>query len=160
MRAVLDTGAFLHSAGIQRISRTHPDISECYTTPSVVAELQDLSSKARLGILLEAGLRVMDPDRESVRLAAEAAAARGEGESLSRTDIDLLGLALQLGAAIVSDDYPLQNVGRALGIHVEPLLQAGSKHLRWKFRCRGCGRYYRGPGECPVCGSPIQRKLK
>lgn len=160
MRTVLDTGIFLHASGFQWISGTHRDISECYTTSSVVAELKDLSSKTRLDILLDAGLRVMDPDRESVRLAEEAAAARGEGDSLSHTDLEVLGLALQIGAAIVSDDYPLQNVGRALGIRVDPLQQAGAKHVRWKFRCRGCGRFYRGPGECPVCGSPIQRKLK
>jgi UPF0271 protein len=102
----------------------------------------------------------MDPDRESVSRVRESAIARGEADVLSPTDSEVLALALQLQACIVSDDYALQNVARSLGLRVIPIQQKGARNIRWKFRCSGCGRYYRGPGECQVCGALIQRTLK
>jgi UPF0271 protein len=102
----------------------------------------------------------MDPDRESVIRVREIAVKRGEAEGLSPTDIEVLALALQLQACIMSDDYALQNVARSMSIIVLPIRQKGAKNIRWKFRCSGCGRYYTEPGECKVCGAIIQRKLK
>ena len=151
MRSVLDSSAFFTAATFE---------GELYTTSSVISELRDLPSKARSDLLREAGLQVMDPDRESVSRVRENAVARGEGGVLSPTDIEVLALALQLQACIMSDDYALQNVARYLSIRVIPIQQKGARNIRWKFRCRGCGRYYRGPGICQVCGALIQRKLK
>ena len=151
MRSVLDSSAFFTAAAFE---------GELFTTSSVISELRDLPSKVRSDLLRESGLRVMDPDRESVSRVRESAVAGGEAGVLSPTDIEVLALALQLQACIVSDDYALQNVARSLKIHVIPLQQKGARHIRWKFRCSGCGRYYRGPGECKVCGALIQRKLK
>ena len=151
MRSVLDSSAFFTAAAFE---------GELYTTSSVISELRDLSSKARSDLLREAGLQVMDPDRESVSRVRENAVARGEAGVLSSTDIEVLALALQLQACIMSDDYALQNVARSLGIKVIPIQQKGARNIRWKFRCSGCGRYYREPGECQVCGALIQRKLK
>jgi len=151
MRSVLDSSAFFTAATFE---------GELYTTSSVISELRDLPSKARSDLLREAGLQVMDPDRESVSRVRENAVARGEAGVLSPTDIGVLALALQLQACIMSDDYALQNVARSLSIRVIPIQQKGARNIRWKFRCSGCGRYYRGPGECQVCGALIQRKLK
>ena len=151
MRSVLDSSAFFTAAAFE---------GELFTTSSVISELRDLPSKARSDLLRESGLQVMDPDRESVSRVRENAVARGEAGVLSPTDIEVLALALQLQACIVSDDYALQNVARSLSIRVIPIQQKGARNIRWKFRCSGCGRYYRGPGECQVCGALIQRKLK
>ena len=151
MRLVLDSSAFFSEAPVE---------GELYTTPSVVSELRDLPSKARFDLLCEAGLLVVDPDRESVSRVRDHAVSRGEAAVLSPTDIDLLALALQLQAFIMSDDYALQNVARSMRVGVIPIRQKGSRNIRWKYRCSGCGRYYREPGECRVCGALIQRKLK
>jgi UPF0271 protein len=151
MKSVLDSSAFFTSASFT---------GELYTTSSVISELRDLSSKTRFDLLRETGLQVMDPDRESIIRVRETAVRRGEAEDLSLTDIEVLALALQLEACIVSDDYALQNVARSLRITVIPIRQNGARNIRWKFRCSGCGRYYTKPGECPVCGAIIQRKLK
>jgi UPF0271 protein len=151
MRLVLDSSAFFSEAPVE---------GELYTTQSVVSELRDLPSKARFELLCEAGLRVVEPDRESVIRAKDHAVARGEAAVLSPTDIDLIALALQLQAFIMSDDYALQNVAKSMRIRVIPIRQKGSRNIRWKYRCSGCGRYYREPGECRVCGALIQRKLK
>jgi endoribonuclease Nob1 len=151
MRSVLDSSAFFTTVTYE---------GELYTASSVISELRDFSSKARFDLLLESGLQVLDPDRDFLRHVRENSVARGEADVLSTTDIDVLALALQLQAAIVSDDYALQNVARSLNITVIPIQQKGARNIRWKFRCSGCGRYYRGSGVCQVCGALIQRKLK
>jgi len=151
MRLVLDSSSFFTQAMVE---------GELYTTPSVVSELRDLSSKARLDLLCETGLRVIEPMQEYVSHVRDIAAAVGEGTVLSSTDIEVLALSLQCQAAIMSDDYALQNVARSLNIRVIPLHQKGTRNIRWKFRCSGCGRYYRAPGECQICGALIQRRLK
>ncbi|MFY9749067.1 MAG: nucleotide-binding protein, partial [Methanoregula sp.] len=53
MKCVLDATVFFSD---------YPVTGECYTTPSVVAELKDLTSKCRYDLLVEAGLRVCQPD--------------------------------------------------------------------------------------------------
>jgi UPF0271 protein len=151
MKSVLDTSAFFTAGSFS---------GELFTTSLVISELRDLSSRARFDLLREAGLQVMDPDRESVIRVRESARKRGEAGSLSPADIEVLALALQLHACIMSDDYALQNVARSLNITVVPIIQKGARNIRWKYRCTGCGRYYGEPGECRICGATIQRKLK
>lgn len=150
-RIVLDTSAFISP---------FPCDGELYTTWSVVSELKDLRSKARLDLFRESGLEVREPGAGSRARAAEAAVKSGEQESLSSTDIDVLSLAIETGASICTDDYALQNVARRTGIQVIPIRQKGSSGIRWIYRCTGCGKYGKGPGECPVCGSPFKRRIK
>ncbi len=138
----------------------YPVTGECYTTPSVVAELLDMKSKVRYDLLTDAGLQVCLPDvneRARVRAAAEKS---GDLPVLSGTDCDILALAGELGATILTDDFAIQNVALGIGIPVQSLQQRPAKKIRWKFRCSGCGRYFKSDGECPVCGSTIKRKLK
>ncbi len=150
-RIVLDTSVFFSS---------FPCSGDLSTTWSVVAELRDLRSKARLDILRESGLEIRDPGPESLARAREASIKSGEKESLSQTDLDILALALELGGSVCTDDYALQNVARRLGIEVIPIRQKGGSGKRWYYRCSGCGKYGKGPGECPVCGSPFKRRIK
>jgi UPF0271 protein len=151
MKMVLDTSVFLGDHRCQ---------GELYTTWSVADELKDLASKVRFDLLRESGLGVLDPETIYVSRAREASISAGENEVLSRADTDVLALAVQLDAAVVTDDYALQNVARKLGVAVVPLRQKGTSGIRWKYRCTGCGRYHAGPGECPVCGSPVKRRIK
>jgi UPF0271 protein len=151
MKMVLDTSVFLGDHGCQ---------GELFTTWSVADELKDIASKVRFDLLRESGLEVLDPETTYVSRAREASVAAGEKEVLSRADTDVLALAVQLDAAVVTDDYALQNVARKLGVAVIPLRQKGTSGIRWRYRCTGCGRYQSGPGECPVCGSPVKRRIK
>lgn len=151
MKSVLDASSFFSSL---------PFEGELYTTPAVVAELRDLRSKSRCDLLIGEGLRVWDPDPGVLPLVREAARKTGEAGVLSETDIGLLALAVQLGAAIRTDDYALQNVARVMGIPVSPIQQKGARNIRWRYRCRGCRRYYPSPGQCPVCGAAVERNLK
>ena len=151
MKAVLDSPAFFSSLELS---------GELYTTPLVVAELRDLRSKVRFDLLCESGLQVQEPGREARARVREAATRSGEGEALSETDLEVLALALEIQASIVTDDYALQNAAYRMGIPFIPLHQKGARRFIWQYRCTGCGRSYKAPGECPVCGAPIKRRLK
>ena len=126
MRLVLDSSVFFAQATLERELFE----GELVTTPSVVSELRDISSKARFDLLSERGLRVMDPDPECVRHVKTIAVAIGEGTALSTTDCEVLALALQCEAAIISDDYALQNVGRSLHLRILPLHQKRGRNIR------------------------------
>jgi len=151
MKQVLDASFFFAD---------YPSEGELFTTPSVVGELRDLSAKCRFENLLARGLKVREPVPEALDQVEQASGKTGDRSVISRTDRDLLALALMLGAGLHTDDFALQNVAQSLGIPVTPLRQRRAQPIRWKFRCAGCGRYYREAGECPVCGAAIKRKLK
>lgn len=151
MKLVLDSSVFFSGIEVS---------GELYTTPLVVSELKDLRSKTRLGLLEESGLRVIRPRKEAYLNVKEAATRWGEGDVLSGTDCEVLALAVELDAGILTDDYAVQNVAGRLGLPVIPLVRKGTRGFRWRFRCPGCGKYAEGPGECPVCGTRIKRKLK
>jgi UPF0271 protein len=89
-----------------------------------------------------------------------AATATKDVTVISGTDLDLLALALDLGAGLHTDDFAIQNVALALGVKTIPILQRKARRVHWKYRCSGCGRYAEQDGECPVCGAAIKRKLK
>jgi UPF0271 protein len=151
MKCVLDSSVFFTDFPVQ---------GECYTTPSVVDELLDLKSKCRYDLLAGAGLRVEVPESGDLSRVKAAAEKSGDLPVISATDCDVLALALGLSATILTDDFAIQNVAATLRIMVQPLRQRAAKAVRWKYRCSGCGRYFKTDGECPVCGSIIKRKLK
>jgi UPF0271 protein len=89
-----------------------------------------------------------------------AATASGDAGVLSEADIDLLALARDLSAVIVTDDFAVQNVAIRMGIETQQIQQRRARRVRWRFRCTGCGRYYRESGDCPICGAPMKRTMK
>jgi endoribonuclease Nob1 len=151
MTEVLDASVFFSDIPVE---------GPAYTTPSVVEELVDLRSKGRYEVFSAAGLMVREPDAASLARVGEAAERTGDKGVLSSTDRDILALALELDAVLVTDDFAVRNVAHRLEIPTRSILQRSSKAIRWRFRCTGCGRYWRRPGECQVCGAPVRRKLK
>ena len=132
-----------------------------YTTPSVVNEVR-LGRQARaLDVLLGLSIEVVVPDEESINKIMETAAKTNDFPSLSETDIEVLALANQLGATIISDDYAVQNIASILKIPVKSDLEGIREIIHWTYRCRGCGKYYEEKkADCPVCGSEIRRVKK
>lgn len=151
MRRVLDATAFFLEI---------PFEGEIFTTPLVVDELNDARSRCRFEALSASGLRVMSPARESLKRIEQASAGSGDREVLSLADREILALALEISAGVVSDDFALQNVAHHLGIPVTSLQQRKARKRTWRFRCPGCGRYTDGPDECPVCGALPKRTIK
>ncbi|MDD3933099.1 MAG: nucleotide-binding protein [Methanoculleus sp.] len=151
MTLVLDASVFFSEMPVE---------GPAWTTPSVVGELGDLHAKCRFEALSATVLAVREP-REEDQVRVEAAAVRtGDAGVLSATDRDILALALELSAVLVTDDFAVQNVAHRLGIETQSIRQRPARAIRWRYRCSGCGRYWREPGECRVCGAPIKRKLK
>ncbi|WP_245619192.1 NOB1 family endonuclease [Methanogenium cariaci] len=81
----------------------------------------------------------------------------GDLTVLSETDTGILALAVELNAAVMTDDFAVQNTAQRLEIPVIPILQRRAKKRTWKYRCTGCGRFWSAPGECQICGAEILR---
>lgn len=131
---------------------------EWYTTPSVKGELEKGKVARDLEILENLHLTVMAPRQELMEKIRQAAEETGDIARLSETDIDVLALALELGATLISDDYSIQNVAKCLKIKYRGGVEPGIKEVfTWTFRCTGCGRYYdENADSCMICGSALR----
>lgn len=154
----------LDSSGIFR-SNLNLDSESSYIIPnSVLLELHDetikdvINSKIRQGVV-----KILDPCKESLKKTADAARETGDLDGLSEADLDVIALALEHKATIISDDYRIQNVASALGLHYETVSQDGIKRkVKWVKFCRGCNKTYVQSDsirECPVCGLRLTRKM-
>jgi UPF0271 protein len=151
MRYAVDASFFFSEAVLD---------GEISTPPTVVEELVDLRSRCRMEALRASGMQVLSPSPESVRRVSDAGRETGDVTRLSPPDTDLLALALDRGAIIVTDDFAVQNVALSLGLGVQGILQRKARPRRWRFRCPACHRRYPSAGTCLACGSPLSRSLK
>ena len=151
MKAILDSSVFFSD---------FPVNGELYTTPSVCDELIDIRSRGKFETFSAEGLHVVSPGAESKESVINAAKKTRDSTVISDTDCDILALALELEAAIYTDDFAIQNVAGVLGVQTIPINQRKAKRIHWKYRCSGCGRYSDHDGDCLICGSIIKRKLK
>ncbi|HUL40232.1 MAG TPA: NOB1 family endonuclease [Methanomassiliicoccales archaeon] len=152
MDYVLDTSALFSMQDL-------PSDARCFTTPGVLRELEKYGD--RRAELWGDMLTVSEPTAESLRKVREASSRTGDSTRLSPTDIEVLALALELGAQVLSDDYSLQNLAAYLGVPFRPIGLKGIKDVRrWRWRCVGCGRVFeKEMRECPVCGSRLKSTL-
>ncbi|MFQ5918683.1 MAG: NOB1 family endonuclease [Thermoplasmata archaeon] len=150
MKLVLDTSAILSGMDFA---------GEVYVPSSVLREARKEGLDPRLEAVLETKSRVFEPRDRELQRVSRASQETGDDTSLSQTDHEVLALALQLEAAVVTDDYAIQNVAERLGLQYQPALLPGIRRTEeWSFRCRGCGRYWQQTFEaCPVCGAEVRR---
>jgi UPF0271 protein len=151
MNTVLDTSFFFGE---------FPAEGDLCTVPAVVDELKDIRAKGNFEKWCARGLRVQSPTEENRKRVISAAKTTRDVTVISATDVELLALALDLEASLVTDDFAIQNVALVLGVKTIPILQRNARRVHWRYRCSGCGRYAEQDGECPVCGAAIKRKLK
>lgn len=117
---------------------------------------------------MESGkLKVKKPDDALLAKVKTAAATIGDLASLSRTDLQILALALQLktekrSPLIITDDYSIQNVAKHLGIEYAPLATFGIRvPIKWTRYCPACHQKYSADYKikyCRVCGVELKRK--
>jgi len=151
MRFVLDATAI-------RSGMVITDEHEWFAPASVIEELR-LGKVARdVGLLTELTLKVHSPDRIWIEKVKAAAGSTGDIFRISKTDIDILALAMELNATIITDDYSIQNCARTLNVPFQTGVLDGIKEVfHWTYRCRGCGRTFDKEHEdCPICGSDIR----
>ena len=144
MKIVLDTSALL-------LGKPLPPNFEYYAPPKVMEEIEKKLGTCPMEIF------VMVPEKEFMDKVVETAKKTGDYAKLSEADLEVIALALQLKACILTEDFSIQNVASLLGIKFY-----GDKEIkeirRWVFRCTGCGRYFDDFVEiCPYCGHEVKR---
>jgi endoribonuclease Nob1 len=160
---VLDTSAFV--AGFDPFALSEEQI----TVPAVEEEIKrNAIICTRFKTAVESGkITVKTPRQEFLTSAKAFASKLGDSYLLSKTDTQLLALALELKAEdfspqIVTDDYSIQNVATQAGIEFLPLATFGIKRLlEWIRYCPACYREYPAncsTKECQVCGTELKRK--
>jgi UPF0271 protein len=156
VRYVLDTTALFNA-------KDFPIDFEILIPQGVLDELIGWGMSERISMLVGVRIHVRSPSKSAVAEVMRAAEKTGDVDRLSPTDIQVLALALELGAPMISDDYSIQNVARSLRITCLPMETQGIKKIYyWKYVCRGCGKEYeRRVSECDVCGKElIPRKYR
>ncbi len=144
---ILDTSAIISGKNL-------PYDAEYYVPESVLNEIR---YRDNLSFFLE-NLKVHNPCKESIEKAIEFANKTGDIHKLSKTDLDIIALAIEINGIVITDDYAIQNVLKYIGLKFSGLSQREiSKIFQWKYRCTGCMRYYEKYYEsCPVCGSKLK----
>jgi len=154
-RLVLDTSVLLSG-------RDPPRGPRWLTTPEAAAEVSPGGRDAsRFALWQETGLEVRSPRAGAVARVEDAARRAGSLDRLSRADVSLLGLALDEGATLMTDDHTMLDVAARLGVATVSLGPGIRSTLDWHPRCSGCGRWFEEAprrGDCPVCGSPVRAR--
>jgi UPF0271 protein len=161
---VLDTSALVMGVNPSTIK------GDVYSVPEVESELPPHSMAAlRFATSRDSSiLLVQSPKRSSYDMVRKASIKLGERLSLSKADLQILALALELrlkgiSPTIVSDDYAIQNVAEHLGINYTFLATFGITYeFNWSIYCPACFRRYihSYTGRvCEVCGTELKRKV-
>ncbi len=155
MKYVLDTSAILSGKDFSAEN-------ELYSSPKILDELQHGRMRRRLDFLIESGLKVQSPSKESENRVRECAEKTGDLARISGADLEILSLALELDAVLLTDDYSIQNLATELGVKYQGITQKGiTEVFKWSYRCKGCGRFWEEMHDvCPVCGSELKTARK
>jgi UPF0271 protein len=129
---------------------------EAFITQGVLDELEKYGDR-RADHLLSI-LKVSQATSRTVGTVLKAAKGTGDSARLSPVDVEVLALALELKASVVTDDYSIQNLAAVLGVEYIPVgLKGITRVIRWNYLCTGCGKVFKEEHpDCPVCGSPLR----
>lgn len=142
----VDANVFIHAADMNL------RFENAVTVPAVVDELESRDAEDRYEL---SSVDVYQPSEESVERVENE--AEEKGEDLSEADLQLLALALDRDAVLVTDDYGVQNVASALGVEHEEFRQEGiEEEIDWKKVCESCGAEVEG-ARCERCGGEPKR---
>ena len=149
MKVVLDTSALFSIESI-------PGDYEAYTTHGVVDELKKYNDTRWM--FWEHQVTVTDPSPQAKKAIVQASQSTGDSKRLSPVDIELLALAKDMDATILTDDYSIQNTAKFLGLRYKPVGMKAIKQLvKWNYKCLGCGKVFdKELPDCPVCGSQLR----
>lgn len=135
---MLDAGVFVEGRAVEGI-----------TTPAVAEEVR-----------IPPTIEVRKPSEKCVRVVKEKARETGDLDVLSRADIEVLALALEIGGKVATNDFAVQNVAEALGIEFIPVGKRIRRKIEWEWYCPACGRRYGKKGICEFCGTKLKRRPK
>ena len=135
---------------------------DCYTTSLVYDEIKHIKKNHdALGALLETSrLKIREPGLEYIKNAIKASKNTGDFHQLSKQDISIIALCIEMKGQIISDDFAISNVAKNLGLEVLPIMTKGIKDVgKWIHYCPGCRTNHKSGKECPMCGTALKRKL-
>ena len=159
---ILDASAF-YAGVVFGVNSNNNEENSLYTTTSAVYdEIKHI--KERQGVLntmIETNkLQIREPDTQSIQKVIEAAKKTGDYPQLSKQDISVLALSSQTQGKIITDDFAVSNVAKYLKIMVHPIMTLGIRYEGvWMHYCPGCRKNFKNKVECPLCGTPLKRKL-
>ncbi len=148
---VLDTSAIYSGTD-------YPAGTALYATPQIVSEVRRVYRAERAESFVTSRLTVLTPSPESMKAVRIKAEENGDIARLSEADLEILSLAYELQAIIVTEDYSIQNTASALGVEYRSLYIPGiSSYVQWEIVCRACGSASHAPGEkeCRICGGKL-----
>ncbi|KAI0130004.1 Nin one binding Zn-ribbon like-domain-containing protein [Xylariales sp. AK1849] len=103
---VLDTGPLIKND--PPVSTLLAQAEELYTLPSVLSEIRDAATRARVETQLLPFLKLRSPKPDSVKFITDFARRTGDLEVLSRPDLHLLALAYELECERNGGDWRLR----------------------------------------------------
>ncbi len=133
-----------------------------YTTSLVYDEIKHIKKNQEvLETLLETNrLKIREPDEESIKIAIKSSKNTGDYQQLSKQDLSIIALCLDLKGQIITDDFAISNVAKNIGLKISPVMTSGIKDVgTWVHYCPGCRSNHKNGRECPMCGTPLKRKL-
>lgn len=152
---VLDASAFY--AGIPFASS-----EKSYTTSIVFDEIKHIKKNHEaLNALLETKrLKIIDPEVKYTEKVLLVAKDTGDFQNVSKEDISVIALCLQLRAELVTDDFAVSNIAKHLNLNVRPVMTQGiTCVIDWIYFCPGCQKTFSQVSQCPLCGNKLRRKL-
>ena len=133
-----------------------------YTTSDIFDEIKHIKKNHdALGTLLETNrLKIREPDQKAIETAIQAAKKTGDYPQLSKQDISIIALCIENSGEIVTDDFAISNVAKNLELKISPIMTRGIKDVgTWVHYCPGCRTNHPNGVECPICATPLKRKL-
>ena len=151
---ILDASAFY--AGIPFASQ-----EKNYTTPAVFDEIKHIKKNHDvLNVLVETKrLEILDPQKEYITKVLTKAKEIGDFQNLSKGDISVIALCLQIGGELITDDYAISNTAKQLNLKVIPIMTKGITEIKdWVYFCSGCEKIFSKISQCPICGTNLSRR--
>jgi len=136
--------------------------NEFYTTSLIFDEIKHIKKNhGAIDILVTTNrLKIRDPSSEFLEMARKESKKTGDFNQLSKQDISVIALCIQLKGELITDDFAISNVSKNLDIKISPLMTSGIKDVgTWIHYCPGCRKNFNSGSECPLCGTLLKRKL-
>lgn len=132
-----------------------------FTTPEVIEEVRHIKKDYMLiNTLINAGIiDIIKPSPANMQRAKRLAEKSGDIDKLSKADLSIIAIALELGYEVITDDYAIINVLRSNNMKVRGISTKMRKVGRWIRYCKGCKVTYSTGNICSRCGNKLSRKL-
>ncbi len=134
---------------------------QSFTTPLVFEEIRHIkkSHDAVQALIDLERLKIIEPEKKFTELVLEKADQTGDLPDLSKGDISVLALGMQLRGELVTDDYTVSNVAKHLSLRVIPIMTKGiSRVLESVYFCPACNKEFKKMSDCPICGSKLRKR--